>query len=310
MCGIVGLTGEQLKVTDLIEALERLEYRGYDSAGVAYLKDSKLNITKSKGKVEVLKNHLGENLDQTIQTGIAHTRWATHGEPNDVNAHPHFDCSCKISVVHNGIIENYRALKIRLQELGHKFLSQTDTEVIPHLIEEYYNGDLLEAVRKAVLKLEGSYAIAVVHVDHPDIIVGARKGSPLVAGMGDSAKAIASDVTPLLKFTKEVIFLQDGELIELSANALRIVGFDGTTHKCQPVTVNWSYEDAQKSGFKHFMLKEIFEEPSCIVSVLTGRIKNDRIVLEELEPFEKVADRFQNDQSGCVWNELSCCTCV
>ncbi|HOJ87979.1 MAG TPA: glutamine--fructose-6-phosphate transaminase (isomerizing) [Pseudothermotoga sp.] len=288
MCGIVGLTGEQLKVTDLIEALERLEYRGYDSAGVAYLKDSKLNITKSRGKVEVLKNHLGENLDQTIQTGIAHTRWATHGEPNDVNAHPHFDCSCKISVVHNGIIENYRALKIRLQELGHKFLSQTDTEVIPHLIEEYYNGDLLEAVRKAVLKLEGSYAIAVVHVDHPDIIVGARKGSPLVAGMSDSVKAIASDVTPLLKFTKEVIFLQDGELIELSANALKIVGFDGTTHKCQPVTVNWSYEDAQKSGFKHFMLKEIFEEPSCIVSVLTGRIKNDRIVLEELEPFEKM----------------------
>ncbi len=290
MCGIVGLTGQQIKVNDLIEALEKLEYRGYDSAGVAFLKDSKLCISKSKGKVENLKNQLQDNLSQIIQTGIAHTRWATHGEPNDVNAHPHCDCSCKISVVHNGIIENFRSLKVRLQELGHKFLSQTDTEVIPHLIEEYYNGDLLEAVRKAVLKLEGSYAIAVVHSDHPDIIVGARKGSPLVVGMNGQITGLASDVTPLLKFTKEVVFLQDGELAELSRNTVKIIGFDGTAREYKPVHIEWSYEDAQKSGYKHFMLKEIFEEPSCIVSVLTGRIKNGSVVLEELKPFEKILE--------------------
>lgn len=287
MCGIVGLVGDQVKVGDLIEALEKLEYRGYDSAGVAFLKNHELNITKSKGKVENLKNQLQDRLNEVIQIGIAHTRWATHGEPNDVNAHPHSDCSCKISVVHNGIIENFRTLKIRLQELGHKFLSQTDTEVIPHLIEEYYNGDLFEAVRKAVLKLEGSYAIAVVHADHPDIIVGARKGSPMVVGVNGQTVGLASDITPLLKFTKEVVFLEDGELVELSKGTVKIIGFDGVARKHHPVFVEWSYEDAQKSGYKHFMLKEIFEEPSCIVSVLTGRIKSGHIVLEELKPFEK-----------------------
>lgn len=287
VCGIVGLIGEQIRVSALVEALEKLEYRGYDSAGIAFLKDRKLNITKSKGKVENLKNQLQDKLNDVIETGIAHTRWATHGEPNDVNAHPHSDCFCKISVVHNGIIENFRSLKMRLQELGHNFLSQTDTEVIPHLIEEHYNGDLLEAVRKAVLKLEGSYAIAVVHADHPDIIVGARKGSPLIVGVDGSIKGLASDVTPLLKFTREVVFLQDGEIVELSRDTVKIIGFDGTIRERNSVHVDWSYEDAQKSGYKHFMLKEIFEEPSCIVSVLTGRIKNGSVVLEEFEPFEK-----------------------
>lgn len=290
MCGIVGLVGDQVRISDLVEALEKLEYRGYDSAGVAFLKDCNLSIAKSKGKVESLKNQLHDKLTEVIEAGIAHTRWATHGEPNDINAHPHSDCLGKISVVHNGIIENFRLLKIRLQELGHKFISQTDTEVIPHLIEEYYNGDLFEAVRKTVLKLEGSYAIAVIHADHPGIVIGARKGSPLVVGVNDSTNGLASDVTPLLKFTKKVIFLEDGELAELSRDGVKIIGFDGTVHERHPVCVNWSYESAQKSGYKHFMLKEIFEEPSCIVSVLTGRIKNGSVVLEELKPFEKILE--------------------
>ncbi|ABV34447.1 MULTISPECIES: glutamine--fructose-6-phosphate transaminase (isomerizing) [Pseudothermotoga] len=286
MCGIVGLIGENIKVIDLIEALEKLEYRGYDSAGIAFLKDGVIQLAKAKGKVKVLKDHLQSVLKEHTENGIAHTRWATHGEPNDINAHPHIDCTGKISVVHNGIIENFRSLKVRLQELGHNFVSETDTEIIPHLIEEYYNGDLLEAVRKTVLKLEGSYAIAVIHSDHPDVIIGARKGSPLVVGKGDSVVGLASDVTPLLKFMKDVIFLEDGEIALLRKNELRIFGTDGIEHNCKPVEITWSYEDAQKSGYKHFMLKEIFEEPSCIVSVLTGRIKDGRVVLQELEPFE------------------------
>ncbi len=278
MCGIVGLVGE-IKIADLIEALEKLEYRGYDSAGLAFFDEQGIKVEKTKGKVLDLKNLVNDQLDKTINIGIAHTRWATHGEPNDINAHPHCDCKKKLVVVHNGIIENFRPLKARLMELGHRFVSQTDTEIIPHLIEEHYNGDLFEAVRKTLLKLEGSFAIAVMHIDHPGLIIGARKGSPLVA----CRSGLASDIPPLLKYSRHITPLEDGEIVVIAKDNMRIFSFDGTLKERQPVEITWSYEAAQKSGFKHFMLKEIFEEPACIVSVLTGRIKNSRVNFEELE---------------------------
>ncbi len=278
MCGIVGLVG-QIEIADLIEALEKLEYRGYDSAGLAFLDNGEIKVEKTKGKVADLKNLVLDQLGKTVTAGIAHTRWATHGEPNDINAHPHCDCSKKIVVVHNGIIENFRTLKNRLMELGHEFLSQTDTEVIPHLIEEHYNGDLFEAVRKSLLKLEGSFAIAVMHVDHPGLIIGARKGSPLIA----CDNGLASDIPPLLKYSKSMIPLEDGEMVVITKDGMELFGLDGTQKQREPIQITWTYEAAQKSGFKHFMLKEIFEEPACLVSVLTGRIKNSKVQFEELD---------------------------
>lgn len=283
MCGIVGLVGEVV-LSDLIEGLEKLEYRGYDSAGIAFLKDSSLHVEKNKGKVAMLKEKLAGLLDEKIPLGIAHTRWATHGEPNDVNAHPHTDCRSKICVVHNGIIENFKELRKRLEEVGHKFVSDTDTEVIPHLIEEYYASDLVEAVRKAVKLLEGSFAIAVIHADHPDIIVGARKGSPLVLTVGDRVAGIASDVTPLLKYSRDMVFLEDGDLFCISKDRFEIFDVMGRKKEHKVTHVEWTYETAQKSGYKHYMLKEIFEEPSCVAATLTGRIKSGRVNLPEIEP--------------------------
>ncbi|MGB9790585.1 MAG: glutamine--fructose-6-phosphate transaminase (isomerizing) [Thermotoga caldifontis] len=282
MCGIVGLVGE-VTVSDLVEALERLEYRGYDSAGVAFLRNSDLHIEKNKGKVEVLKGKLSQLLGERIPIGIAHTRWATHGEPNDINAHPHTDCHSRLCVVHNGIIENFKELRRRLEEVGHRFVSDTDTEVIPHLIEEYYTSDLVEAVRKAVKLLEGSFAIAVMHVDHPDLIVGARKGSPLILTIGEKVAGVASDVTPLLKYSRDMVFLEDGDMFWVSNHGFEVFDVMGRKRDRKMLRVEWSYETAQKSGYKHYMLKEIFEEPSAVAATLSGRIKNNRVNLPEIE---------------------------
>lgn len=282
MCGIVGLVGE-VTVSDLVEALERLEYRGYDSAGVAFLRNSDLHIEKNKGKVEVLKEKLSQLLGVRIPIGIAHTRWATHGEPNDINAHPHTDCHSRLCVVHNGIIENFKELRRRLEEVGHRFVSDTDTEVIPHLIEEYYTSDLVEAVRKAVKLLEGSFAIAVMHVDHPDLIVGARKGSPLILTVGEKIAGVASDVTPLLKYSRDMVFLEDGDIFWVSNHKFEIFDVMGRKKDRKTLRVEWSYETAQKSGYKHYMLKEIFEEPSAVAATLSGRIKNSKVNLPEIE---------------------------
>ncbi|WP_448531899.1 glutamine--fructose-6-phosphate transaminase (isomerizing) [Pseudothermotoga sp.] len=287
MCGIVGLVGE-IFVSDLIEGLERLEYRGYDSAGVAFLRNSSLHVEKNKGRVASLKEKLFELLQEKIAMGIAHTRWATHGEPNDINAHPHTDCHSKLCVVHNGIIENFRELRKRLEEVGHKFVSDTDTEVIPHLIEEYYTNDLAEAVRRAVKLLEGSFAIAVIHVDHPDLIVGARKGSPLILTVGDRVAGIASDVTPLLKYSRNMVFLEDGDMFYVSKGHYEVFDVLGRKKERKPVRIEWTYETAQKSGYKHYMLKEIFEEPSCIAATLSGRIKSGKVHLPEIEELQGV----------------------
>lgn len=293
MCGIVGLVGD-VSVSDLIEGLEKLEYRGYDSAGVAFLKNSSLFIEKNKGKVEALKSKLSELISERIPIGIAHTRWATHGEPNDINAHPHTDCQNKLCVVHNGIIENFKELRKRLEEVGHRFISDTDTEVIPHLIEEYYSGDLLEAVRKAVKLLEGSFAIAVIHTDHPDTIVGARKGSPLILTLNGEVAGLASDVTPLLKYSRDMVFLEDGDIFYTTKDRFEIFDVLGRKKERRSARIDWSYETAQKFGYKHYMLKEIFEEPSCVAATLTGRIKSGRVNLPEMEDLHDLLKKENN----------------
>jgi len=285
MCGIVGMVGD-FEVKELIQNLKKLEYRGYDSAGVAYLLSNNLTVHKVSGKVDKLKELMENELEKRITEGIAHTRWATHGEPNDINAHPHMDCKKNIAVVHNGIIENYKELKEDLLRKGHKFVSKTDTEVIAHLIEEEFQGNLLEAVRRAVLKLKGAYAIAVIHKEIPKVIVAARKGSPLVIGKGKGLSLLASDVTPLLKYTRNVVFLEDGDVALLKPGDVEIYYIDGTRPSRNFVRISWSEKDAEKSGYKHFMYKEIMEEPQAIVSALTGRIKKGKVFLEELEALD------------------------
>ena len=285
MCGIVGMVGD-FEVKELIQNLKKLEYRGYDSAGVAYLLSNNLTVHKVSGKVDKLKELMEDELEKRITEGIAHTRWATHGEPNDINAHPHMDCKKNIAVVHNGIIENYKELKEDLLRKGHKFVSKTDTEVIAHLIEEEFQGNLLEAVRRAVLKLKGAYAIAVIHKEIPKVIVAARKGSPLVIGKGKGLSLLASDVTPLLKYTRNVVFLEDGDVALLKPGDVEIYYIDGTRPSRNFVRISWSEKDAEKSGYKHFMYKEIMEEPQAIVSALTGRIKKGKVFLEELEALD------------------------
>ncbi|RAM59088.1 glucosamine--fructose-6-phosphate aminotransferase, partial [Mesotoga sp. SC_4PWL113PWK15] len=211
MCGIVGMVGEDLTIRKLVDALKKLEYRGYDSAGVAVNGREGLRVTKAVGRISALEKVLGEELDSNVVQGIAHTRWATHGGPSDFNAHPHTDCTGKIAVVHNGIIENFDVLRIDLEKKGHIFKSVTDTEVIAHLIEDHHSGDIVSAVRHTLVDLEGAYAIGVVHQDHPGVIVAARKGSPLVVGSTGENGYLASDVTPLLKHIRDVYFIEDGE---------------------------------------------------------------------------------------------------
>ena len=297
MCGIVGMVGD-FEVGELIQNLKKLEYRGYDSAGIAYLLNNNLMVHKVSGKVDRLRELMRDELTKKISEGIAHTRWATHGEPNDINAHPHMDCEKKIAVVHNGIIENYKELKEELLRKGHRFVSETDTEVIAHLIEEEFHGDLLEAVRRAVLRLRGAYAIAVIHKEIPRVIVAARRGSPLVIGKSEGLSLLASDVTPLLKYTRNVVFLEDGDVALLKPEDVKIYYIDGTKPSRNFVRISWSEKDAEKSGYKHFMYKEIMEEPQAIVSALAGRIKKGKVFLEELETLN-IEDIHRIDLVSC-----------
>jgi glucosamine--fructose-6-phosphate aminotransferase (isomerizing) len=284
MCGIVGIIGHEFKVAELIEGLKKLEYRGYDSAGIAATNGSQLIVTKSVGRVDSLKNVIEE--EKVIKSGIAHTRWATHGAPNDTNAHPHTDCSGKIAVVHNGIIENYQELKTELIKRGHKFKSETDTEIISHLIEENFKGNLFQAVLDTLKILKGAFAIAVIHSDIPKVMVGARKGSPLVVGCNDKYCVLASDVTPIIKYTRDVIFLEDGDVVYIEGNKIKITDFSGNTLIRKHTHINWDESAAEKGGFKHFMLKEIHEIPEAIESALVGRIdSNYTPSLHELDEF-------------------------
>lgn len=294
MCGIVGIVGREFYLEQLMKGLKKLEYRGYDSSGVAYVENGELIIRKAVGRIAALEEKLGKENKNKIPIGIAHTRWATHGIPSDVNAHPHIDCSGKLAVVHNGIIENHTELKARLQRKGHVFKSDTDTEVIAHLIEEHFNGSLLDAVRHALVDLEGAYAIAVVHVDVPDRIVAARKGSPLVVGANGDGAYLASDVTPLLHYIRDVYFIEDGDVALLSAGEVKIFRTDGT-RVSRPLThINWTEDAAEKGGYPHFMLKEIFEEPQVIRNAITGRVKNGKTIIAELEP---IADKLKTTRN-------------
>jgi glucosamine--fructose-6-phosphate aminotransferase (isomerizing) len=284
MCGIVGYIGSREAVSILLEGLEKLEYRGYDSAGVAVTGGGSIEILKKQGKLGVLRDELnGHTYNATV--GIGHTRWATHGRPSDENAHPHTDCTGKIAVVHNGIIENYVALREWLQAQGHVFSSQTDTEVLPHLIEEFFEGDLLDAVLKASSKLVGSFAMAVVSSHEPNKLVAVRQDSPLVVGLGEEEFFLASDIPALLKHTRFTYILNDGEVAVLEPDQVRIMDRQGNKIDKKVFEVKWEAEQAEKGGYDHFMLKEIHEQPKALRDTLSGRIApdNSRVILDELK---------------------------
>ncbi|RLF49027.1 MAG: glutamine--fructose-6-phosphate transaminase (isomerizing) [Thermoplasmata archaeon] len=267
MCGIVGYIGWRRAIDPLIASLKKLEYRGYDSAGIAVI-GSDLYVYKTEGTIDKLEKML-PNIDGNF--GIAHTRWATHGKPTDYNAHPMVDCKGEIAVVHNGIIENYRELKEELMARGHKFTSETDTEVIPHLIEESYNGDLLKACMEAVKKLRGTYAIVAISKNE-ERLVAARKENPLIVGVAEGENFVASDIPALLKYTRRVMYVMDGEFVDVRKDGVRIYDSEGNIVQRDCVEVDLSIEDAEKGGYEHFMLKEIFEQPRAIRDSLLGRI--------------------------------------
>ncbi len=272
MCGIVGYTGPRAAGPILLEGLRRLEYRGYDSAGIALVTESgELFVEKRAGKLANLRTAL---LDRTPNAGIglAHTRWATHGRPNDLNAHPHVDCTGAITVIHNGIIENFRELRDGLEARGHVLTSETDTEALAHLVEEAYAGDLADAVRAALGRVEGAYAVAVMHRGEPDRLVGARQNVPLVVGLGDDEAFIASDVAAILAHTNRVIFLEEGDVVDVRPTQVTVTGVDGSPRERLVTRVDWTPEAAEKGGFDHFMLKEIHEQPQALRQCLAGRL--------------------------------------
>ena len=274
MCGIVGYIGTRKVVPILLEGLKRLEYRGYDSAGLVYLQDKRLIKHRAQGKLTNLEKITEEVLGVESHIGLGHTRWATHGAPTSENAHPHGDCKDDLVVVHNGIIENYQVLKTELSKKGHIFLSETDTEVIAHLIEEYIDKDLVQAVRKALKRVKGSFALGVLWLGQPDIIVAARNHSPLVLGINNSdGTLLASDVPALLPYTRKVVYLEDRELAVLRSDSWEVRNLDnGRKVKKKVQTITWNAGMAEKAGYKHFMLKEIYEQPQALINTLRGRI--------------------------------------
>ena len=277
MCGIVGYIGERDSVPIILDSLQKLEYRGYDSAGIAVVDaGGVLTGSKAEGKLERLAARLRNGERLSGKTGVGHTRWATHGRPSDANAHPHMDCKGKIAVVHNGIIENYAPLRAQLIEEGHTFASETDTEVLAHLIERYYDGDLEAAVRRTLKEVRGAYALGVISSDDPDHLIFARNGaSPLVVGIGDGEMFVASDTPAILQYTRKEIILQEGEMVVVGRDGYKLTDYDGKPVEREVVQVMWDASSAEKSGFKHFMLKEIFEQPNVIKETLAGRIDED-----------------------------------
>jgi glucosamine--fructose-6-phosphate aminotransferase (isomerizing) len=271
MCGIVGYIGRKKALPILLDGLKRLEYRGYDSAGFVLAENDRLIAEKCAGKISVLEEHI-HGRDYSATRGIAHTRWATHGEPTVVNAHPHFDSKDEIAMVHNGIIENYRTLKAFLQEKGHSFHTETDTEVLVHLIEEYYEGDITEAVRTALNLVEGTYGIAVISSLASDRIIAARRGSPLVIGLGQGENFVASDVSAILAHTNKAIYLEEGEIATVTSESYEITTIDKVvkTHKVEEIS--WTLDMIAKGGYEHFMLKEIHEQPTTLRNAIRGRL--------------------------------------
>ncbi len=292
MCGIVGYIGYEQAAPLLLNSLEKLEYRGYDSAGICLNDGSRLVYEKAKGKLQVLKNLTdnGKTLSGTV--GIGHTRWATHGEPSDVNAHPHLSESERFAVVHNGIIENYIQLKEHLAAKGVEFLSKTDTEVIAQLIEHYYKGNLIDTVIKVLSKLEGSYALGVISKDNPDEIIAVRKESPLIIGLGENENFIASDVTAILAKTRKIYRLENNEIAIIKRDNVTIIDTDKEEIQKEIETVNWDISAAEKGGYEHFMFKEIMEQPKAIRDTIAPRIKDGRVVLDEIKLTDEQLRKF------------------
>ncbi len=295
MCGIIGYVGlEETDVTTLLlDGLSKLEYRGYDSAGIAVLTgDGKLEVHRRAGKLANLAASVTNGSHPAAGTlGIGHTRWATHGRPTDSNAHPHTDCSGSLSVVHNGIIENYVELRERLKQTGHIFHSETDSEVLTHLIEHAYFGeaghDLTKAVQLALHDVTGSYSIAVVSREHPDILVGARCAGPLIVGLGEDEQFLASDIPAILKHTRRVIILEEGEIVTLCPAGVSIVTVDGVVVQRTPQIIDWDAEVAEKGGYPHFVLKEIYEQPEALTRALLGRVRDEQLHLRELQQMQQ-----------------------
>ncbi len=290
MCGIVGYTGSDDAVSILTSGLKRLEYRGYDSSGIAVNNENKITMVKASGQLNNLVEKLSKN---TIigGAGIGHTRWATHGAPTDINAHPHLSNSGRFAIVHNGIIENYIELKEELTGKGFKFESETDTEVVVHLLEYYYKGDVRKALMKTVSRLEGSYALGVVCSDFPESVFSAKLGSPLIIGVGVGENFFASDVTALISKTKNIIYLEDGEFAQITPDNIDVFDCTGKSIEKQVSRIVWDIEAAEKGGYEHFMLKEIMEQPKALKSTIEPNIKDDKIYFEGLEPLgEKIKD--------------------
>jgi glucosamine--fructose-6-phosphate aminotransferase (isomerizing) len=285
MCGIVGYTGPREAGPILIEGLKRLEYRGYDSAGIALVDEQgDLFVEKKAGKLSNLQTAIADRTPHAA-LGLAHTRWATHGRPNDLNAHPHQDCTGEVTVIHNGIIENFRELRDGLTERGHTLKSETDTEAVAHLIEEAYQGDLAEAVRAALRQLEGAYALVVLHRGEVDRLVGARQNVPLVVGLNGEESFIASDVAAILAHTNRVVFLGEGDVADVRPSGVEVTDVDGNPREREETRIDWSIEAAEKGGYEHFMLKEIHEQPEALRQSIIGRVtRDDRIEVEELAP--------------------------
>jgi glucosamine--fructose-6-phosphate aminotransferase (isomerizing) len=293
MCGIFGYIGNKEAVPLIIEGLKKLEYRGYDSAGIATIDNGKVFVTKAAGKIADLE-HLLAQKPISGEMGIGHTRWATHGKPSDANSHPHEDCTGKIVVVHNGIIENYLELRRDLADKGHKFTSATDTEVVAHLIEENFEGDLLQAVARSLLTLKGSYALAIISEYDPGKIIVARHGSPLILGFGENETFVSSDIPAILKYTGKIIKLENGELGELTSDQLIAFDLEGRSIKKEAELVSWDPESAEKGGYSHFMLKEIHEQPNAIRKTIEGRIEAEshKLHFDELNLSDEEIRRF------------------
>ncbi len=291
MCGIVGYVGPNQALPILLEGLRRLEYRGYDSAGVAVL-DGVVRVVKRAGKLSELEAALGVGERPVGRTGIGHTRWATHGGPTDQNAHPHLDCEGRVAVIHNGIIENFQSLKDRLIKSGHRFSSETDTEVVAHLVEESAEGDLADAVRAAVRQLTGAFALVILSSHEPDVIVGVKVSSPLIVGLGDGENLVASDIPAVMLRTTRFVPLAENQVAEVRADSVRITDLDGNDVEVEPLEVEWDLAAAEKSGYEDFMLKEIHEQPAAIRDALRGRFDGAaRLVLDDLRmPEAKIED--------------------
>ncbi|MBD5460276.1 MAG: glutamine--fructose-6-phosphate transaminase (isomerizing) [Lachnospiraceae bacterium] len=282
MCGIAGYIGTKSAAPIILDGLSRLEYRGYDSAGIAVFDGEKIHMKKAMGRLRVLDELTRHGADMPGFCGIGHTRWATHGCPSDTNAHPHMNEENTIAVVHNGIIENYARLKKRLEQKGCHFVSETDTEVLAHMLTEYYNGDPVAAIEKVMHRVEGSYALGIMFLDHPHHIYAARKDSPLIVGTNDSGKFIASDVPAILHHTRNVYYMENEEIVCLSNEHIRFFNIDGEAIAKEAVTIDWDIHAAEKGGYEHFMLKEIHEQPKAIRDTIFPRIKKDDIDLSEL----------------------------